>query len=309
MPASFIQPGFLKKGDEVAIVSPSFCIDEEKLLQAVEFLAEWGLKARIGKYAAKRSGPFAGTDEERLSDFQDATNDPSVKAVICSRGGYGMSRIISKVDFSAIRKNPKWYVGFSDITVLHIWLSEIYGMMSIHGDMPLNYNDPDKTKQTFITLKRALFGSLDEISWNGSIFRSADVDGEITGGNLSLFYSLIGTKAEPGTRGKILFLEEVGEYYYHVDRMLMSLKLAGKLDGLSALVVGGMEKIENTKIPWGKTIEETVLDIVGEYDYPVLFGFPAGHTSDNRAFYVGGMAQIKISGKKATLSFEKVRKH
>lgn len=308
MPAIRIQPEFLKKGDKVAIVSPSFCIDEEKLMQAVEFLGEWGLKACIGKNAARRSGPFAGTDEERLSDFQEAANDPAVKAVICSRGGYGMSRIISKVDFSAVRMNPKWFVGFSDITILHIWLSEIYGMMSIHGDMPLNYNDPDKTKQTFITLKRALFGTLDEISWNGSFHRGAEAEGEITGGNLSLFCSLTGTKAEPDTRGRILFLEEVGEYYYHVDRMLMSLKLAGKLEGLSALVIGGMNKIESTGIPWGKTIEETILGIVGEYDYPVLFGFPAGHTNDNRAFYMGGRAQVKIIGKKATLSFEKVRK-
>lgn len=308
MPASRIQPDFLQKGDEVAIVSPSFCIDEVKLVQAVDFLTGWGLKVRTGRNAAKRDGPFAGTDEERLSDLQEATDDPSVKAVICARGGYGMSRIISRVDFTGLRKNPKWYVGFSDITVLHTWLCEVHGMMSIHGEMPLNYNDPDKTKQTFTTLKKALFGSLEELSWRGSFFRAREAEGEITGGNLSLFNSMTGTRADPRTKGRILFLEETGEYYYHVDRMLTSLKLAGKLEGLSALVIGGMNKIENIKIPWGRTIEETVLDIVKEYDYPVLFNFPAGHTEDNHAFYIGSKARIEISGKKAVLSFGKVRK-
>lgn len=303
-----IHPEFLRKGDEVAIVSPSFCIEEEKLVRAFQFLAGWGLKARIGRNASKRYGPFAGTDEERLKDLQEATDDPSVKAVICARGGYGMSKIISKVDFSALRKNPKWFAGFSDITVLHIWLNEVHGMMSIHGEMPLNYDNPDKTKQTFTTLKKALFGTLEGISWNGSFFRGREAEGEITGGNLSLVCSLTGTRAEPETKGKILFLEETGEYYYHVDRMLTSLKLAGKLDGLSALVIGGMDKIGNTTIPWGKTIEETVLDIVGDYDYPVLFDFPAGHTNDNRAFYIGSKAKIVVSGKKATLSFDSVRK-
>jgi muramoyltetrapeptide carboxypeptidase len=299
-----IIPEYLKKGDEVMIVSPSFCIDEIKLKEAVSFLADWGLKASIGRNAGKRNGPFAGSDEERLSDLQEATDNPDVKAVICSRGGYGISRIISNVDFSALKKNTKWYVGFSDITVLHIWLSEVIGMMSIHADMPLNYNDPDKKRETFTTLKKALFGNLEKISWNGNSIRQRAAYGEITGGNLSLLYSLIGTPAEPETKGKILFIEEVSEYYYHVDRMMISLKLAGKLDSLAALVVGGMNKIENTRMPWGRTIEKTIHDIVGEYDYPVFFNFPAGHVNDNRAFYIGRNASIAATGKKAVLSFE-----
>ncbi|HLN55689.1 MAG TPA: LD-carboxypeptidase [Bacteroidales bacterium] len=303
MPASKVRPDYLKRGDEVMIVSPAFCIDSSKLEAAVEYLGKWGLKARVGKNAAKRYGPFAGTDSERLDDLQEAIDDPSVKAVICSRGGYGVSRIIDKSDFSSLAKNPKWFVGFSDITVLHIWLSELYSIMSIHGDMPLNYDDPGKTKSTFSTLQKALFGNLGEVSWKGEFFRAEDIEGEITGGNLSLFYSLIGTRAEPDTRGKILFLEEVGEYFYHVDRMLTSLKLAGKLQGLAALVIGGMNRIESTSIPWGRSVEETIMDIVGEYDYPVLFGFPAGHTNDNRAFYIGRQSAIEVKGKKAVLSF------
>ena len=303
MPVSKIQPEYLKRGDEVAIISPSFCIDKDKLRNAVEFLAKWGLKARTGKNASKRSGPFAGTDDERLQDLQEATSNPSVKAVICSRGGYGLSRIIDRVDFTPLKKHPKWYVGFSDITVLHMWINRKYNIMSIHADMPLHYNDPEKSKNNFTTLKKALFGNYEGISWKGNFFRECKTGGEIIGGNLSLFSSLTGSPAEPDTRGKILFLEEVGEYFYHVDRMMNSLKLAGKLKDLSALIIGGMNKMEDTKIPWGKSVEETIMDIVGEYDYPVFFNFPAGHTSDNRAFYIGRKSQIETNGKKAVLTF------
>jgi muramoyltetrapeptide carboxypeptidase len=298
-----IQPEYLKPGDEVAIISPSFCIDETKLVEAVTFLENWGLRVRLGKNASNRSGPFAGSDEERLADLQLMTNDQDVKAVICSRGGYGTSKIISRIDFSSLKKKPKWYVGFSDLTVLHLWLSEVCEIVSVHGEMPLNFNNQDKSEATFKTLKQALFGTLQPCEWEGPFFRTRNASGEVTGGNLSLIYSLIGTPAEPVTKEKILFIEEVGEYYYHIDRMLTSLKLAGKLEDLSALVIGGMNDIEETKIPWGKSIEETILGIVSEYDYPLFFNFPAGHINDNRAFYIGKQATIEVKGRKAKLSY------
>lgn len=298
------QPPFLKPGDEVAIVSPSYFIDAAKLNEAVTYLGKWGLKVRIGKNAAKQSGPFAGSDEERLSDLQEMTDDRKIKAVICSRGGYGLLRIINRIDFSAIKDIPKWYVGFSDITVLHLWLSEVCGIISIHADMPLNFNNPEKTPDTFITLHKALFGIPDTIEWTGKSYRACNVNGELTGGNLSLIYSIIGTSADPQTKGKILFLEDVGEYFYHIERMLISLKLAGKLAGLSALIIGGMNDLNETKTPWGKSIEETIIDVVKEYDYPVIFNFPAGHIADNRAFYIGKRAAILVTGERTVLKFQ-----
>ena len=298
-----IQPPFLKRGDKVGIVSPAWYIEESKLHEAVCFLENLGLKVVTGKNAAKQSGPFAGSDKERLSDLQIMTDDNDIKAVIFSRGGYGLLRIIDKIDFSPLNLYPKWYVGFSDITCILNWLNEVCGVISIHAEMPLNYRNAEKTPETFETLRNALFGELETIQWKGKVLRAGKATGEMTGGNLSLVFSLMGTRGEPETSSKILFLEDVGEYFYYIDRMLISLKLAGKLKDLSALIIGGMNELNETKTPWGKSVEDIVMEAVGEYDYPVVFNFPAGHISDNRAFYFGRKTELTCTSMSNQLKF------
>lgn len=298
-----IQPPFLKRGDEVAIISPAYAIDEKNVEDAVSVLEGWGLRVRLGKNVFRREGPFAGTEEERIHDLQEMTASAKIRAVFCSRGGYGLLKIIDKIDFSMLGRYPKWYVGFSDVTVLLTWLSERKNMMTIHGEMPLNYKNRDKAPAALESLYDALFGGMKPLRWSGEFFRPRFARGEVTGGNLSLLYSLIGTPAEPKTRGRILFIEDTDEYFYHIDRMLTSMKLAGRLKGLSALLSGGFTKMEDTEIPWGKNAEQIISSVTDDYSYPVFTGFPAGHIDDNRAFYIGRRATIETKEGEAVLVY------
>jgi len=296
-------PAYLKEGDTIAIVSPSGVVDRDVILKAVAILKASGFNVILGENVFRQNGCFAGSDQERLSDLQHATDNPDVSAIFCSRGGYGISRIIDRVDFSALKKNPKWYVGFSDITVLHLWLNKLCGLVSLHAEMPLNYSNPRKTPESYTSVIKALKGEPETIIWKSSHQATVSVRGPLIGGNLSLIYSLTGTPAEPDTEGAILFIEEVGEYYYHLDRMMTSLRLTGKLNNLAAMIVGGMEKIEHGSVTYNKSAEEIILDIAGHYNYPIIFNFPAGHICDNRAVYMGREAVVTQNGFEATLTF------
>jgi muramoyltetrapeptide carboxypeptidase len=296
-------PPYLTDGDRLAIVSPSGIVEKDVIQKAVKMLNNSGFEVTLGENVFNKSGCFAGNDRERLHDIQQATDDTAVKAVFCSRGGYGVSRIIDRIDFSALKKNPKWYVGFSDVTVLHLWLNRVCGLVSLHAEMPLNYNNPRKTPESYSTIIKALKGEPEPVIWKSSHDATFTAEGTVMGGNISLIYSLTGTPAEPDTDGAILFIEEVDEYCYHLDRMLTSLRLTGRLSNLAALVVGGMEKIGNDKVRYNKSAEEIVLDIVGHYSYPVLFNFPAGHVADNRAFYMGRRARLTQNGLEASLTY------
>jgi len=296
-------PPYLKKGDCISIISPASWIEEEKVMPAIKMLEDSGFTIRLGDHAFARSGPFAGNDDERLHDIQAATDDPEVKAILCSRGGYGMARIIDKIDFSALGKHPKWYIGYSDITVLHLWLNTVCGLVSLHAEMPLNYAKPGLSAENYLTMISALKGQAEPVVWSCPHKISFTAEGPLIGGNLSLIYSLNGTRGEPDTEGAILFLEEIGEYYYHLDRMLNSLRLTGRLKNLAALIVGGMEKITEGDQVFNQSVEEVVLNMTGGYGYPVLFNFPAGHINDNRALYMGRKAMLKHDGSVASLSW------
>jgi len=298
-----IIPPYLTPGDRVAVVSPSGVVDPEAVKSAVKIIESWGLKVTTGASCLAVDGPFAGTDAQRIMDLQQALDDDSVKAVLCSRGGYGMSRIIDKMDFSAFAASPKWIVGYSDITVLNMWVGTLFGVATIHGEMLLNYHNSNKTGRTISTVRDLLFGKQPVYSWDGVAVHSKTAAGILTGGNLAMLYSLAGTIAMPETDGKILFIEDTGEYYYAVDRMMQSLRLGGMLNNLAALLVGDFGDMQDQRIPFGRSIEEIITEVAGGFGYPICFGFPSGHSNDNPALYLGREAVITADGTSLRLKY------
>lgn len=304
MMKDLVIPPYLREGDLISIVTPASHIEQDVVLQSVKKLQESGFRVTLGEHVFTRRGPFAGTDDERLQDIQRATDNPEVKAVLCSRGGYGMSRIVDRIDFTSLKNQPKWYVGYSDITSLHLWLNAVCGIVSLHAEMPLNYNSPDCSPRCYETMVRALKGDAEPVTWKAAHEASFTATGPVIGGNISLIYSLNGTPAQPDTEGAILFIEEIGEKFYHLDRMLTAMRMTGMMNNLAALIVGGMEKITEGEHVFDQTVEEVVMNVAGGFGYPVLFNFPAGHISDNRALYLGRAAQIRQSDREAVLSWQ-----
>jgi len=264
-------------------------------------LEKWGLNVAIGNTIGSEDHQFAGNDEARINDFQQLLNNPKVKAIWCARGGYGTVRIVDKLDFSEFKKEPKWIIGYSDITVLHSHIHN-FGIETLHATMPINIEK--SSKLSIETFKKSLFGK--NLSYEfpaGEKNKSGNASGELVGGNLSVLYSLLGSKSAIKTDGKILFIEDLDEYLYHIDRMLMNLKRNGYFSNLKGLIVGGMTNMHDNEIPFGKTAEEIILDCLAEFDFPVVFNFPAGHLDDNRALILGRKATLEVGEIKSKITF------
>jgi len=290
----FTKPSYLKKGDTIMIVAPAgFVPDSTEIEPGIELAKSWGLEVIVGKNAFKKHNHFAGTDEERQTDLQLALDDKKIKAIWCSRGGYGTVRIIDQLDFTAFEKNPKWVIGFSDITTLHTTIHNL-GIATIHATMPGGIKRAsDEAKQT---LYKALFGYSYglEIASN-SLNKKGSAKGVLIGGNLSIVNSMIGSVSEVNTYDKILFIEDVGEDLYRVDRMMYTLKRTGALKNLKALIVGDFDYNIEKDTLFGGTHREIILNAVNEYNYPVIFDFPAGHIRDNRALIFGKEITIEVN--------------
>lgn len=296
-----ILPSFLKKGDTIALIATARKISLEELLPAIQTIEKWGLKAITAPNLFNTENQFAGSDEERASDLQWAINNNNVKAVLCARGGYGTVRIIDKIDFTSFVKNPKWIIGYSDITVLHQHVHANFNVATLHATMPINFL---KNEEATDSLRKTLFGEvLDYTTETHILNREGETSGELIGGNLSLIYALCGSKSDINTENKILFIEDLDEYLYHIDRMMLNLKRSGKLAHLKGLVVGGMTDMKDNTIPFGKTAEEIIFDAVKEYDYPVCFNFPAGHIDRNLALVFGKPYTLNVSKNHIRLKF------
>lgn len=286
------QPSFLKKGDKIGILACARKISQDEVAPAVTIFNAWGLNVVLSANLFNADNQFSGTDEERASDLQTMLNDDSVRAVISARGGYGTMRIIDKIDFTHFRQHPKWLIGYSDITVLHAHIHNL-GIETIHATMPVNFT---KNQEATESLRKALFGEkLNYTLEAHPLNREGNAAAELVGGNLSLLYALTGSVSDIDTNGKILFIEDLDEYLYHIDRMMTNLKRSGKLNRLAGLIVGGMSGMKDNAIPFGKTAEEIISDAVKEYHYPVCFNFPAGHVDRNLALYSGGKVKLKVA--------------
>jgi muramoyltetrapeptide carboxypeptidase len=296
-------PGYLQKGDTIGIVCPAGYMAAEKVQSCINALQEWGYKVKTGKTVGGDSATyFSGTDKERLDDLQQMLNDKEIKTVLCGRGGYGMGRIIDQVDFKKFKKRPKWIVGYSDITVLHSHLYSNYYISSIHAPMAGAFNEEGYKNEYILSLKDALEGKPIKYTCPAHEFnRKGEAIGELVGGNLSLLAHLTGTDSDIKTKGSILFLEDVGEYSYNIDRMLYQLKRSGKLSKLAGLIIGGFTEMKDTERPFGKPVPEIIRDIVQAYDYPVCFDFPVSHSDRNLALKIGLNYKLKISQSKVLL--------
>jgi muramoyltetrapeptide carboxypeptidase len=293
----------LNPDDTIAFVSSARKISRDELVFAKTQIESWGLKVVFGKNLFQEENQFAGTETQRRQDLQDALDNENIKAILFVRGGYGSVQIVDSIDWTSFQKKPKWIIGFSDITVFHSHIQQIFGLPTLHAAMPITF--ANNTKSSLENLRKILFG--EKISYQidtHPLNRVGVMNAEIVGGNLSILYSLLGSESQLKTDGKILFLEDLDEYLYHIDRMMQALKRAGMLKNLAGLIIGGMSEMNDNTIPFGKTAEEIIRDVVSEYNYPVAFGFPAGHIDDNNPIVFGKKTKFIIeNGSKRNLLY------
>ena len=300
-----ITPAPIKPGDKIRIVSPAGKLKAERVMPAVNWLLGKGYRVELGKHIFSSHFQFSGSNDQRLQDLQEALNDPETSAIICARGGYGTVRIIDSLDFTEFKKHPKWLVGYSDITILHLALNKLE-IASIHGTMPPFFFDKNGDEN------ENLNSLMEQITGEEKIYkfepeakqRKGNASGELIGGNLSIITSLLGTKYEINTEGKILFIEDIDEYLYHIDRMMYQLKFAGKLEKLAGLVVGDFTDIKDNQQSFGQTVEEIIWSAVEEYDFPLSFGLKAGHGDLNLALSFGTKCELHVSNDTSTLKFK-----
>ena len=297
---NILTPPYLKQGDKIGLISTARKISKEELQVAIEHIESWGLKIKFGKNLFNSYHQFSANDNRRTKDLQTMLDDDNIKAIICARGGYGTVRLIDKINFSKFQKTPKSIVGFSDVTVLHSHIHNLK-IASLHSTMPINFSN--NNLESIKSLKDALFGkSINVKAKHHPLNRFGESIGQVVGGNLSILYSLIGSPSDINTDGKILFLEDIDEYLYHIDRMMISLKRSGKLSKLKGLIIGGMTKMNDNNISFGKDAESIIFDTVSEFNYPMCFEFPAGHIKNNRSIKLGLRAKLKVD-KKCSLSY------
>lgn len=299
-------PPYLKPGDTIGIVCPAGYMPLEKAQTCIDSLQTWGFRVKIGNTLGGNStNYFSGTDEERLQDLQQMLDDDEVKAVLCGRGGYGLGRIVENLRFKKFRKNPKWIIGYSDVTVLLSHIYANYKIAGLHSPMAAAFNDGGAETGYVLSLRHALAGKPYEYRCPAHPFnKNGEATGVLVGGNLSLLVHLSGTSSDINTKGKILFLEDVGEYLYNIDRMLWHLRRNGKFDKLAGLIIGGFTDIKDTERPFGQSIDEIIHDLVKDYDYPICFGFPVSHSIENYALrtgmehrlVVGSEGEVRLTG-------------
>lgn len=296
-------PPYLKKGDTIGITCPAGYMAAEKVQTCIEVLKQWGYKVKTGNTVGGSSTTyFSNSDEGRLAELQQMLDDKNIKAILCGRGGYGTGRIIEQIDFKKFRKYPKWIVGFSDITILHTHIHANYRIATLHAPMAAAFNDGGYKNEYVQSLKKVLTGKKPKYTCEANALNiKGKTSGQLVGGNLSLLAHITGTSSDIQTKGKILFIEETGEYLYGADRMLYQLKRSGKLNKLAGLIVGGFTDMKDTTRPFGKTIQEIIFDIVKAYDYPVCIGFPISHDKENYALKVGAVYHLNVSQKKVVL--------